>query len=444
MSKPLIWEVNKFSLPLIFSQVITLMIGQKAFSIAVKLGTENLISMNTIDNFIYSLSGILGVISVAFSMSSSKAIGEKKTVKFNQLVSSVMFLNILVGLLCALLIIGCAKFLVASVYRFSGATLHAAVIYLYSMSFYVLLTLVTFTLTNLLKIIKKTHYIFWISIASSLLQVLLSSMFIKGTAFFPPLGILGAGLALNIALVFTIFCYGLIVRKKLVACLRQKPIYIKLICQKSIPLALQELFEGIIFLLFLDAMIARLDTISLGIYSILNQALVYLKMPMYMYGNALTIFGSEAYGARNKNQLIEVRKVTLFLSVGMYLLLAIVLYRLRAFFIPVFTAEKQLIAAAATAMLPLFLLSLPAVIYELNKNVLQVLDKSKSVVMWTCCLNLFTMAVVLIVYNVHFLTLKRLFLLYAINYIVLAIIFNFKFKKVLTEINEKEVEPKVV
>jgi Na+-driven multidrug efflux pump len=437
MSKPLIWEVNKFSLPLIFSQVITLMIGQKAFSIAVKLGTENLISMNTIDNFIYSLSGILGVISVAFSMSSSKAIGEKKTVKFNQLVSSVMFLNILVGLLCALLIIGCAKFLVASVYHFSGATLYAAVIYLYSMSFYVLLTLVTFTLTNLLKIIKKTHYIFWISVASSLLQVLLSSMFIKGTAFFPPLGILGAGLALNIALVFTIFCYGFIVRKKLVACLRQKPIYIKLICRKSIPLALQELFEGIIFLLFLDAMIARLDTISLGIYSILNQALVYLKMPMYMYGNALTIFGSEAYGARNKNQLIEVRKVTLFLSVGMYLLLAIVLYRLRAFFIPVFTAEKQLIAAAATAMLPLFLLSLPAVIYELNKNVLQVLDKSKSVVMWTCCLNLVTMAVVLIVYNVHFLTLKRLFLLYAINYIVLAIIFNFKFKKVLTEINER-------
>ncbi|MBO0475263.1 hypothetical protein IGL98_003239 [Enterococcus sp. DIV0840] len=430
MRKRIFIDINKFSLPLIFSQLITTTIGQKAFSIAARLGTDNLIAMNTIDNLIYSVTGVLGVISVAFSMLSSKSLGEKDTDKFKKLVSSVMHANAIIGSLFFFIILFFSKIFISAIYKFSDELLSVATTYLYSMSFYVLLTLITFTLTNLLKVEKKTNYILTISIISSLIQVLLSYIFINGIGNFSGLGVFGAGIALNITLLITILCYLIIVRTTFFSCLKLKPIYIKDILIRSIPLGIQELLEGIIFLIFFDAMIARLDTMSLSVYSIISQALVYLKLPMFMYGNAVTIFASEYFGEKNKNKIIVVKRISTYMSIFFYVLIGIGIYLMIVPFSNLFTFDDKLINETTKIILPLFFLVSPIILYEINKYILQVIENGKFVVKWTLIINIISMGIIFMLYLYKILDLYFIYAVYFGNYLILSALFEFKFKKV--------------
>lgn len=430
MTKKLFIDINKFSLPLIFSHILNLIIGQFAFSIAAKLGTNNLIGIHTIDNLIYSVSGMLGVISVAFSMLSSKALGEKKQAKFNNLVSSIMLLNILIGVIFFVIIVLFSTVFIKYIYGFSGDLLTISKTYLYSMSFYVLLTLITFTLTNLLKIEKKTTNILYISVAISLVQLMLNYVFINGIWFIPKMGVFGAGLSMNISLLITVISYSVLVRKNLVICLRLKPIYLKQILIKSAPLACQEFLESIIFLIYFDAMVSRMNGTSLGGNSIISQALMYLKMPMFMYGSAVTIFASEFYGKKMLNKIKEVKKITTTMSIILYCCIAVLIYLLKIDFISIFTADDDLLAFTSDTILIIMILVFPIIFYEMNKYVLQVMDKGNQVVKYTIIINFISMFIIFFLYKRELLSLVNIYIVMSVNYTVLSIVFNKIFKQI--------------
>lgn len=118
--KKIIVELNKFALPLLAGNIMQVVIGQLALAFAGNLSYENIPAITTMTNFLFSVTGILGVIAVAFNMISSKALGEKNTEKFQHLVSSIICLSLLIGgAAIGILLLG-SSFILKTLYHFEG------------------------------------------------------------------------------------------------------------------------------------------------------------------------------------------------------------------------------------------------------------------------------------------------------------------------------------
>ena len=61
-------KIQKFTLPLILTQLLQLLIGQLTMIIAVNKSTNNMAGITTVQSFLYALAGILGAVAFAFNI----------------------------------------------------------------------------------------------------------------------------------------------------------------------------------------------------------------------------------------------------------------------------------------------------------------------------------------------------------------------------------------
>lgn len=209
-------QIQSFTIPLIASNLLQIVISQVSLVIIAQKSTDSLAVVSTFDSFLYSFGGILGVISLAFNIHGAKALGEGDTRKLNTYISSVLWLSIGIGLAFMIIIFLFGHQIIQGIYGFSGEVLNIATTYAFIMSPYILFTLLTFVFTNLLKIEKKTNLIFSISVFSAVLQVFLSYLLINGNWGFPPMGVLGSGIASMISIAIMLLIYFFLLKEVLV------------------------------------------------------------------------------------------------------------------------------------------------------------------------------------------------------------------------------------
>ena len=422
-------ELSSFSLPLLASSLLQLLIGQISFAIVSRLSSSTLSSVNTIDSLLFSVGGILGVLSVAFNMLGSKALGQKDKKSFYQYISSITVLNTIVGFGVIALIVLFGNTFLHQIYGFTGELQEIASIYLLSMSPYILLTLYSFTLTNILKVEKKTMYIFTISLASSILQLFLSYTFINGLFIFPKMGVVGAGLSLNISMLFTLFVYTFLVKDQIKLAILEKPIYIKNLLKKGFPLLGQEILEGVIFIIVFEAIIARSGKLNLASYALIAQGLTIIKLPTFMFANAVTVFVSEAYGERKMKKIGKITKLSFLLSLLGYCLFSCIIYFAKEPFLSFFSTDSAVLNLATEKLPILFLFSISTVGYEISKYSLQSTEHEKYVIKTTFLVNAFCIFGMVMISLQKMLTLDSIFFLYFINFFVLSVFFTKKLNR---------------
>jgi Na+-driven multidrug efflux pump len=425
--KKIISNLNKFALPLLSANLLQLLIGQLALSLVGRLAVENVPVINTIEGLLYSIVGILGVFSLAFNMLSSKALGEKNRESFEHLIASALLVSVFVGVIfMAVTLIG-ANFFLHSIYHFEGKILETARVYLNTMSPYVLLMLISFTLTNLIKVEKKTNYILYVSFAAAFLQVFLSYLFINGLFGIPKLGIFGAALATILSLLFTVCFYCYLSRDLLLKSLKQAPNEIQNILKKSIPLFFQEILEGILFIVIFEAFISRIGVLILASYSILMQGLSYAKMPIAVYSNAVTVYASEAYGERNLKKVRQYTVWSFVIIAILYIFCASLFYFFNQSY-TYFLTEDELVAENVKKYVVLAIMMIfPTVIYENFKYALQSLEKEKLVLGLTGSVNVIAIGLMVLLFKLKCLNFTILLSIYGMNYFILGVIFVFIF-----------------
>lgn len=424
-------ELIAFSFPLLASSLLQLGIGQLSFSFVSRLSSSTLSSVNTIDSLLFSIGGILGVWSVAFNILGSKALGKRDRKSFQQYISSITVLNTIVGLGFMLTIVLVGKNILQQIYGFTDELLEIANIYLLSMSPYMLFTLYTFTATNILKVEKKTMYIFSISLVSSILHLFLSYIFINGLFFFPQMSVVGAGLALNISMLVTLIAYIFLVRDQIKQSVFEKPIYIKKILNKGFPLFCQEILEGTIFVIIFEAIIAQSGKLNLAAYALIAQGLTIIKLPTFMFANAVTIFASEAFGEKDKKKMLEVTKISYFLSLFGYISFAIIIYFFKEPFLSFFSHDGRVLTLGIEKLPVLFLFSISTVGYEISKYSLQSVEYENYVIRKTFLVNLFCILGMSIITFKKVVTLDLIFYLYFVNFLALSSIFTKKLTKLI-------------
>ncbi len=416
-------QIQSFTIPLIASNLINIVISQISLIIISQNSTKSLAIVTTIDSFLYSFGGILGVISLAFNIYGAKAIGANDTKKLRVYVSSILWLNIGIGSAFMLIMLLFSHQIIQLIYGFSGEVLTIATTYAFIMSPYILFTLLTFAFTNLLKIEKKTNRIFSISLFSAVLQLFLSYLLVNGVGGIPPMGIIGIGIASMISLAFIIIAYCVLLKEILWGSMKYKPTKMMFLFVKSIPMMMQECFEGILFIIAFEGVVARLGVNILATYAIVNQGLMIAKLPTLMYGNAVTVFASRANGQKNYKEIYQVGKITFFSSLITYLLSISLIWIFKDSFFHIFTDNESIFQLMPAMMPIMFMMMISTPLYEISKYLLQSLELSSRVFFLTACINIIILLIILILSHIKILSFTLLYSLYGINFFILGILF---------------------
>lgn len=313
------------------------------------------------------------------------------------------------------------------IYGFTGDLLETATTYLFIMSPYILFTLLTFVFTNLLKIEKKTNRIFYVSIFTAVLQVVLSYIFINGELGLSPMGVLGSGLASMISLVIMVLIYFFNLKGILLSSIKNKPQKMKFLLFKSIPMVLQECCEGILFIIAFEGVVARLGVNKLATYAIIGQGLMIARLPTLMYGNAVTVFASEANGSKSHKGVFQVGRITLFSSLSMYLGITFLIWIWKDYFFQFFTTDPSVFQLMPSMLPIMFIVMVVSPLYEISKYLLQSLERSTTVFALTASINIIVLSIILILGNFDKLNFLRLYSLYGINFLVLGTLFSITF-----------------
>ena len=378
-------EINKFAFPLVLTNIGQVIIGQIALHFAVNNSSIALSGISVIQNLLFAFGGLLGAFSLSFNIKSSKAYSNRQTNRFDDLLKSNLTLDLIIGVAFAVFVIIFGNVILKQLYGFKGHLLSLSTIYLVFMSPYIGLTLLNFSLTNLLRVQKKTKPIMWVGLISSLIDVVLNYVLV------PQIGIKGAAISTIVSLAFITF---------------------------GIPLVGQEILESVLFIMVFDALMSRLGVELLAIYAVISQLLSIVSVPSFVYSTTVSIYLPEAE---------KIGEVNVFLknifknSYGVSLLLAcpiVLSSNVLAHFL-----SDEITSNIIPLTLYTFIIMGISPIYESSKMLLQVTENEKFVLQVSIWINLICVAIMILFQFLRVQTYFSLYFIYGLSLTVLSIIF---------------------
>ena len=271
-------EINKFAFPLVLTNIGQVIIGQIALHFAVNNSSIALSGISIIQNLLFAFGGLLGAFSLSFNIKSSKAYSNRQTNRFDDLLKSNLTLDLIIGVAFAVFAIIFGNVILKQL----------STIYLVFMSPYIGLTLLNFSLTNLLRVQKKTKPIMWVGLISSLIDVVLNYVLV------PQIGIKGAAISTIVSLAFISLSYLFMVYPMILKALSITSTTKFELITFGIPLVGQEILESVLFIMVFDALMSRLGVELLAIYAVISQLLSIVSVPSFVYSTTVSIYLPEA------------------------------------------------------------------------------------------------------------------------------------------------------
>ena len=402
-------KVNNYVFPLIATNIAQLLMTQLSLHFAVNSSTVALSSISIIQNFLFAFGGILGAFSLGFNIKGSKAYANNDEGRFQDLLKSSLLLDFIIGLI---FLITCWLFgesFLHYFYGFDGELLKVSVIYLKLMSPYILLTLVTFLLANVLKVEKKTKPIFGIGVASSVLDVALNGYLV------PIFGIQGAAFSAILSLLIIVISYFALVYSTVFDALSKKSTTKMELFKFGLPLTGQEILESVLFIMVFDALMGRQGIRILSIYAVISQLLSIVRIPAFMYSGAVAIFLPEAQNKNEMNHLLSVIYKNVYWVSAIFVAIAVLGANLFAQFLSVKISQTIMPMTLYTMII---MGATP--LYESSKVMLQSLNDEKWVLKITSIVNLSSILLLVIIQLIGFQSYYTLYAIYGLSLFILS------------------------
>jgi len=434
MKNSYIKDLNKIALPLIIQSISGQLIGAVDQMMVGRISSAAIGAIGTVSSLLYMLSGILGSTSVVLNIRGSKCIGKGDENGFIEEFISTAILNIILGVIVLVSILLFKNIILIYIYGFKGEMLQEAIKYINIMSGSVLVQLLLFNFAAIFRIKKNTKWILIFSTSSAIINIGLDYLLIFGNFGFPKLGTIGNAIGSMAALLFNLVAYVIICRKYIKIeynIIRKYIAKIKQIRIESLPFMGQEILEGSIFVIAIDAIISRVGADYLSSYKILAQIISILLMPMYMYGSAILTLVSQSEGERNIEHLRKIPKVSLMLSMTIYLSLAFIVMLFRQNISMMFTDNPQIVFNVVKLMLFLLIAHLFNPVSTVFKYSLQAVDESKFVLFGTAIINGVTFIIMIVFIYAFKLSIYGIFISLFLNYFSLYLIYRRRYNNTI-------------
>lgn len=418
-------ELNKFAIPLIIQNITGMLIGLVDEMFIGRISTEAYGAIGIMVALMNLLAGIFGNIAVTFNIEGAKKRGENDNKGFDLYFISSIFIDITIGVLYILIITLFSNQILGGLYGLSGEALRSAKTYAFITCPYMMFQLLIFTFNSYFKIEKKTKSLMWISTAATLVNVLLDYLLVFGKLGLPRLETAGAALATIISVLFNMAVIALMIKKDnkihtsfSKQCFQQA---IRLI-KESIPLIGEELLEGSIFVVIINAIISNIGIIEISSYLLVKYLIDIILISMHMYGSAELTLVSEKIGQCKYRSIKDLAIAGILISLLIYIILSVVIVIFRNNVPMLISNETDLIEGAAKLIFPMVLMNLFNPVQTVLKYVLLACGKAKSVLYITALVNIVVLAFIISTYFFY----ARLYFVFIglfINYFWLTIIY---------------------
>lgn len=425
----IIKELNKIALPLLLSSLTCVLMGLVDQAFVGHLTIYAYAGVGLVSSCINSLILTLAAMSLAFNIEGAKLKGQNATYQLEEETGNYIFLAFCIGSgLCLILIIFCKSILKMG-FSLEGQALKEAVDYLLVYSFMIPLNLVNFIYSGLFKIYRQARYIFYAAVLGNIINLCLDYLLIFGNCGFPKMGSLGAALG-SVVAVFICTCYLAFVLRKLV---HIRPKYylqkgkLQNICKTILPFWGQQVLEDILFVTALNAIIARLGTLTLATYTMLFQISKLVQLPMRSYSTANTTMVSEEVGSTKMMIIRTTQRCTLMLMVVWFSVLFSGLVFMKEHIISCITNDKELIKTACY-YLPIALgIQIFNYIFVVFKSTLQALGKAPLVLKIAFLVNAGMLILILLMGR----NLLTIYILLGVSFFINSLLLYVKVKRVL-------------
>ena len=427
--------LNKLAVPLIVQNIACMWIGLIDQMFIGRISADIYGAIGITISLMNFMAGIFGYFAVAFHIIGSKKQGEENKEEFREVFISSLLIDFVIGVIYGMLTIILCKFIFKNFYGLSGEALNAAVTYSYITCPYMLFQLVIFSCSSYFKIKKNTSKLMFISTGASILNTILDYIFIFGKFGFPKLGTVGAATATMISVFINMLILLLAARKDIVYFFNKDYLQrIKELIKTSLPLAGEELLEGSIFVLMINAIISNIGINEIGAYLLAKNVLEIILISMYMYGSAeLTLVG-EKIGQHLYGEIKKIAFSGVLISFSIYVVLSIFVIIFKNDVPKMISNDKNLIGLASQIMIPMVIMNLFNPIQTIYKYVLQACSDGKYVLYITALINVIAFIIIMILYMIGW-KLWSVFIGFFVNYVLAMFVYLFRLKKVVSKYN---------
>ncbi|MBB6276548.1 MATE family efflux transporter [Porphyromonas circumdentaria] len=368
--------------PIIVGQVAIIFIGFVDNMMVGQHAIKELSAASFVNNFL----NLILIFGLGFSYGLTPLVAEAD--KLNQreriggLLKMSMWLNIIVGLLLSLIVLGLSPFL--SLFNLEEELIPIALPYYYlqTASFLILMAFNGFK--QFYDGMSRMHWPMYITIVGIILNVLLNYLLIYGKWGFPEWGLLGAGVATllsRFAMLFiifiTFFCESRWkdIRRAFVTTLWNRLIAKSLI-RLGTPVALQLGLEATSFSLII-IFVARLGAMSLAAHQVVMVVTLLGYLIYYGLGAAVAIRVSHFKAIQDYQSVREVVRTSCFIGFLMALGTAVLMFALRNHVSFLFTPEAEVSRLVSIALLPVIIYQFADVLQVIFSNALRGLEQVK-------------------------------------------------------------------
>lgn len=296
----------KMSLPILMNYLIMTLFEVIDKAIVGNYSTEGFAAIGVAANFIYLVTGALGVLSAAYNIIAAQFWGKNDKKQFNATFKTVMVITIVIGtLIIALSFVG-GRLLFEKVYGLKNGILLLALDYFYIASVTVMMNMIIFNFSVYFRNMKNTKISFYSTIVSTVINIAFDYALVYGRFGLPELGVKGAAIGSVIGLSGGILVYLIKFKadkEKMIKIKADKEVD-KRIIKLYIPLLAQDIVEGTIFTMILTSFISRMSVINIATYNLLETIIGAVALPMFaLSSSAITLALQKSFSKDRKDTL---------------------------------------------------------------------------------------------------------------------------------------------
>ena len=296
----------KMSLPILMNYLIMTLFEVIDKAIVGNYSTEGFAAIGVAANFIYLVTGALGVLSAAYNIIAAQFWGKNDKKQFNATFKTVMVITIVIGtLIIALSFVG-GRLLFEKVYGLKNGILLLALDYFYIASVTVMMNMIIFNFSVYFRNMKNTKISFYSTIVSTVINIAFDYALVYWRFGLPELGVKGAAIGSVIGLSGGILVYLIKFKadkEKIIKIKADKEVA-KRIIKLYIPLLAQDIVEGTIFTMILTSFISRMSVINIATYNLLETIIGAVALPMFaLSSSAVTLALQKSFSKDSKDTL---------------------------------------------------------------------------------------------------------------------------------------------
>ena len=423
-------EINRISIPLVLNSISAMLILLIDQAMIGRISLEAFGAVGLIGSTIYAVTGVVGAICVGLNILGSRSKGREDNDDMENKFNASIALSIFVGVFFFVIVFLFKGPFLRMIYGLEGKILEESIKYTNIISITIGLNMLLFMLATLFKILKDTKVVLFTNITVNIINVILNYILIFGHLGFSAMGVTGAALASVVALSVGVLIYFAIIKYKKILNIKFVELKknIRELIKESLPIIGEVVLESTLFVLCINAIIARLGVLEISAYTLVASIANVLLMSMWSYSSTTLTLVSESFAKDDKGSMDLTPKLSLFMVFVYYFTFSLIVIVFKAYIPKLITDDSELIKTAAL-FIPIAVFAnifhLPSTVYKFS---LQGISMGSEVLKLSFVVNMVSLIFMLIFTFVLRLGLTGIYLGLGINYLLLSIVFYAKYR----------------